>query len=435
MVFPSGSLQAHFSVPVRVKPSKTTNYGASSAASLSFRGNSLQNYRLTSKSLMRLKRLSFARCAGETTSMTMDCSSEQTSSFDSLSDHATETVMDDEEEGEEEGLDYHELIRVCDKLITVFLVDKPAPADWRRLLAFSQEWNNIRPHFFRRCQERADTEDNPEMKGKLLRLQRKLKVIDEDVQRHNELIDVIKATPSGIPEIVSRRRKDFTEEFFMHFHAVVHSYNEDPTEQNALSELGNMCLDAVQAYDTACGEVELLNAAQLKFEDIINSPLDVACKKIDSLAERNQLDSALALMVTKAWASAKDTSVVKEEVKDILYYLYEKMRDSLQRQLPKEIRILKYILMLEDPEEQIGALREAFTQDSIITNVEELETEGGDILYTTPETFHSYMKDVVNAYNLSLEGSSLLLEARALMDPEMILKIEKLIRLVEKNFM
>lgn len=86
----------------------------------------------------------------------------------------------------------------------------------------------------------------------------------------------------------------------------------------AIAKLGNMCLAAVQTYDTATESIEALNAAELKFQDIINSPsLDVACRKIDNLAEKNQLDSALVLMITKAWSAAKDSNMMKDEV-----YLY-----------------------------------------------------------------------------------------------------------------
>ncbi|KAK9163121.1 hypothetical protein Syun_004023 [Stephania yunnanensis] len=209
----------------------------------------------------------------------------------------------------------HKMIRVCDKLIDVFMVDKPAPTDWRRLLAFSREWNNIRPHFFRRCQERADAEGNPDMKPKLLRLGRKLKEIDEDVQRHNELLEAIESSPLEIGELVSRRRKDFTKEFFVHLHTVAESYYDNPIEQNAMAKLGNACLAAVQDYDNASESMEALHAAELKFQDIINSStLNVACEKIDSLAEKNQLDSTLVLLITKAWSAAKDSKMMKEEV-------------------------------------------------------------------------------------------------------------------------
>lgn len=56
--------------------------------------------------------------------------------------------------------------------------------------------------------------------------------IDEDVQRHNELLEVVRRDPSGITEIVSKRRKDFTEEFFVHLHAVAESYYDNKEEQD-----------------------------------------------------------------------------------------------------------------------------------------------------------------------------------------------------------
>lgn len=78
-----------------------------------------------------------------------------------------------------------------------------------------------------------------------------------------------------------------------------------------MAKLGNMCLAAVQAYDTATESIEAINAADLKFQDIINSPsLDSACRKIDNLAEKNELDSALVLMITKAWSAAKESKMM-----------------------------------------------------------------------------------------------------------------------------
>ncbi|XP_031273045.1 uncharacterized protein At4g37920 isoform X2 [Pistacia vera] len=341
-----------------------------------------------------------------------------------------EPTRDGEEKDGTKSLDDGKMIKVCDKLIEVFMVDKPTPTDWRRLLAFSKEWNNLRSHFFKRCQDRADAEENPGIKHKLLRLGRKLKEIDEDVQRHNELLEVIKGAPSEeISQIVSRRRKDFTKEFFMHLHTVAESYYENPTEQNALAKLGNMCLAAVQAYDTATESIEALNAAELKFQDIINSPsIEAACRKIDNLAEKNQLDSALVLMITKAWSAAKESDMTKDEVKDILYHLYLTARGNLQRNMPKEVRILKYLLTIEDPAERLCTLKDAFTPG------EEIEGKDVDNLYTTPEKLHTLMRTLVDAYQFSREGT-LMREAKDLMNPRIIEKMEELRKLVEKHFM
>lgn len=381
---------------------------------------------------VRLRQSSFAAVIGDTTAVSDGTINEEMSTT-KLSDSATsqETDVENGEDGKDasEGLDENKMIRVCDKLIEVFLVDKPKPTEWRRLLAFSKEWNNIRPHFYKRCQDRADSESDPGMKHKFLKLQRKLREVDDDVQRHNELLEAIRRSPSEVGDIVARRRKDFTKEFFAHLHTVAESYYDDPAEQNAVAKLGNMCLEAVEAYDTATESMEALNAAELKFQDIINSPsVDAACKKIDDLAQKNQLDSALMLMITKAWSAAKDSDMTKDEVKDVLYHLYKTTRGNLQRLMPKEIRILKYLLTIKDPEERMSALKDAFTPG------EELEGEDVDCLYTTPEQLYNWIGTVLDAYNFSKEGT-LIKEARDLMNPKIIKKMEELKKLIVDNFM
>lgn len=64
------------------------------------------------------------------------------------------------------------------------------------------------------------------------------------------------------------------------------------------------------------------------------------------------------------------------QVKDILYHLYTTASGNLQRLMPKEIRILKYLLTIKDPEEQLCRLNDAFTPG------DELEGQDVDCLYT-----------------------------------------------------
>lgn len=131
---------------------------------------------------MSLRRFSLAAVVGDKSAVPNDCDGKQVSGPDSSdSSHINEEANGDmenhDENGSADGLDSHKMIRVCDKLIEVFLVDKPTPIDWRRLIAFSKEWSSIRPHFFQRCQDRADVEADPGMKHKFLRLGRKLKEV------------------------------------------------------------------------------------------------------------------------------------------------------------------------------------------------------------------------------------------------------------------
>ncbi|XP_057463831.1 uncharacterized protein LOC130753672 [Actinidia eriantha] len=107
---------------------------------------------------------------------------------------------------------------------------------------------------------------------------------------------------------------------------------------------------------------QIIRDSVLKLHEIVNSPtLDAACRKIDNLAEKNQLDSTLMLMITKAWSFAKESHMVKDEAKDIMYYLYMNTREHMQKNVSKEARILKYLLIVEDTYKLLYDLKDAFT--------------------------------------------------------------------------
>lgn len=65
------------------------------------------------------------------------------------------------------------------------------------------------------------------------------------MQRHNELLAVVKGAPSEINSIVAKRCKDFTKEFFVHLHTVAESYYENPEKQN-----GKRCLTSCFVHET-----------------------------------------------------------------------------------------------------------------------------------------------------------------------------------------
>ncbi|GAU28948.1 hypothetical protein TSUD_59610 [Trifolium subterraneum] len=185
--------------------------------------------------------------------------------------------------------DNRQMIGDCDKLIETFMSDESELTDWRKLLVNNNtKWSHIRLYFFRHCQDRADNEHDLLMKNRVLLLGNKLKEIDDDIQRHNQLIEMIKRTPSEISDIVYRNRKDFTKDFFDHLHTVAESYNDNPKAQTDLAKLRNTCLAAVKVYDTATERNKALNSAELNFQDIINSPMDVSDQKIDNFAEKGQ---------------------------------------------------------------------------------------------------------------------------------------------------
>ncbi|KAH7445750.1 hypothetical protein KP509_01G022600 [Ceratopteris richardii] len=340
---------------------------------------------------------------------------------------------DDEEnsfvDDHEESVDEYGMMRVADKLIDIFLVERTTSDEWRKLLAFSKEWNKIRPHFFKRCRARAEQENDPERKGNLSRLCRKLKEVDDDMERHNELFSFAKANETDIYTVVTRRRKDFTLDFFQHLELLYQASYQQPDQQNDIANIAQKCAAAVEAYDKTEEEEEAVVAAQMKFEDILNSPsLDIARNKIDELAKRNELDSTLMLMITKAWAASKESSMMKEEAKDILYHLYMVARGNMQRLVPKDVRILRHVLTLKDPKEQLAALTEAFSPGA------ELEGKDVDLLYTTPEQLYKWIVIVLDAY-YNNQKNSLMKSAQELMSPSTIGRLEALKRTLEKQFL
>lgn len=123
----------------------------------------------------------FVTVAGDTTTIPSDLSEGKSifgSEHPKFPCKEKPSEIDRDIDDKEDKSDKHKMIPVCDKLIEVFMVDKPTTTDWRRLLAFSREWENIRPHFYRRCEVRGNAEEDPEIKQKLFRLARKLKEVN-----------------------------------------------------------------------------------------------------------------------------------------------------------------------------------------------------------------------------------------------------------------
>ncbi|KAJ3692288.1 hypothetical protein LUZ60_012638 [Juncus effusus] len=328
-----------------------------------------------------------------------------------------------ENSSEDEDLDQIHPIEVSDKLIEIFLVDKPNPSDWRKLLAFSKTWSETGPHFYDRCQYRADTETDPAMKVKLLKLIRKLKEVEDDLKRHNELLEAVKKNPDEINSIVAKRRKDFTAEFFIHFRDVAESYYQNQEKIDDMIMIGKACLAAVESYDKSLGNMNNVKRDEFKFDDLINPPiLDINSRKIDDLTEKKQLD------LSKAWSDAKESTLVEDEAKDIMFDMYMKGLGSIQQMIPKEVRIISYVLTIKDREELLAALNDAFTPSV------EYQTDDMDYVWTTPKDLHIYIESMVHAFNAG-KRDIVAREARDLLKPKIIKRLEELKKIIERNFL
>lgn len=85
-----------------------------------------------------------------------------------------------DEEVEVEVADGLTITQLCDKIIELFLNEKPKSKDWRKYLVFREEWKKYRERFYNRCLTRADAENDSGMKQKLINLSRKVKKVFDD---------------------------------------------------------------------------------------------------------------------------------------------------------------------------------------------------------------------------------------------------------------
>ncbi|KAF5206011.1 endoribonuclease E-like protein [Thalictrum thalictroides] len=333
-----------------------------------------------------------------------------------------------EKQAEVEVAEGYTITQFCDKIIDVFLNDKPLPKDWRKLLVFREEWNKYRESFYNQCRSRADREDDPSMRQKLVVLGKKVKKIDNEMERHAELLKEIEQNPTDINAVVARRRKDFTREFFRHLTLLSETY-DSLEDRDAVARLSARCLSAVCAYDNTIENAETLDFAQAKFDDILNSPtLDVACDKIKSLAKSKELNSSLILLINSAWAAAKESTTMKNEVKDVMYHIYKATKSSLRSIAPKEIKLLKHLLNITDPEERFSALATAFSPGDKNT------AKDPDALYTTPKELHKWIKIMLDAYHLNKEDTDIR-EAKQMTQPVVIQRLFILRETIEEEYL
>jgi len=69
------------------------------------------------------------------------------------------------------------MAQFCDKIIDLFLNEKPKVKQWKTYLVLRDEWNKYSVNFYKRCRIRADTETDPILKQKLVSLESKVKKV------------------------------------------------------------------------------------------------------------------------------------------------------------------------------------------------------------------------------------------------------------------
>ncbi|EIE21209.1 hypothetical protein COCSUDRAFT_17991 [Coccomyxa subellipsoidea C-169] len=317
---------------------------------------------------------------------------------------------------------------VADKLIDVFA--SKTPAEWRKLIAFSRQWPTLADSVFDRLEERMAREADLSEKSKLKKLLRRLRSVHDELTEYNELLQSFKGR--GVHEwesIVAANRPSFTTEFFEHAENLVKAVHDKEQEQEGASSKSATILALVTAYDEVSANKAAMEDAALQFDGLLQvGSLEEADTKIDDLAATGKLDPALLLTMAKAYAAAKETDKTQEEVKDIMAHLYFKAKESFAKMQPPEVRILKHLLSVEDPRQRVEELRAAFEPGP------ELETATQDFLSTTPEKLLGTIEVIVATYERSAGSTSMVGQAGALMNPEVITRLKDIQAVVRKQF-
>ena len=317
-----------------------------------------------------------------------------------------------------------------DRLIDVF--DKRDEKDWIGLLAFSGKWSELRDGVFERAKARARECEDPDDEMRLSKLRRKLMALDERVDGYHTLLEETRARDEDMWEgFVATRRAEFTVEFFtyLRFRLESTAQSEDDEAKESLAKDAARLLSLCEAYDEAAKDQAVIDEATQTLQDILQADsLDAMNSKIDELAMANQITPALILTASKAHMSVKESPYTSEEVKDVMAHLYFKMKDTTARQQPKEVRILKYILSLEDPQDQRNALEEAFTPGP------ELATGDEDLLWCQPADLLKLIDLIVDNFYQSAGKNNLRGDAAARMSPAVVERTKTLKQLIVAHF-
>ncbi|KAK9806423.1 hypothetical protein WJX73_005207 [Symbiochloris irregularis] len=321
-------------------------------------------------------------------------------------------------------------IEVCDKLITVF--SAKSPDEWRKLIAASKQWPLLCDSVFQRIEQRALDEPDKDSKAALRKMGRRLRSVHEELAEYNSLIELFLGAPDFEWEtLVATRRPALTQAFFTHLQQVIR-LTSDVNQRQDLVTVGSRLAALRDAYDQVSEDKDAVEAARASFAELLQAEsLEDADKRIDEMAASGRLDPALMLTMAKAYATAKETDVTKEEVKDIMVHLWLQAKKSFARQQPPEVRILKHLLSLEDPAERRAGVASAFEPGPAVSQWAKGDT---DYLSTTPPQLLKTIDAILAAYDTSRGSDTMAGQAGSLMNPLVIERMRALQGVIRSEF-
>jgi len=295
-------------------------------------------------------------------------------------------------------------VAMCAKLLKVFQENERGR--WKLLITYSARWGAVRHMLYGYIRERAE-EANAHDKVELLGMIRRLKATAAGVDRRDAILDKFaeieeeSGRDAGMA-VVAGHRAELDEAWFEH----VKIRASQRTAVEEYHSLSLRVLSMMEQHDAAEANEEGAERAARELEDILSSDtLAEAEAKIEALGSGGKrVDESMMLAFAKAYSSA--AAQPKAEVKEMMGHMYQKFLDTCARQLPPEVRILKYVISIDDRERRLMALEEAFTPAAAL---EAITSEGQeDVLFTTPERLLAVIGTVLDAYERRLASSPMI---------------------------
>jgi len=302
-------------------------------------------------------------------------------------------------------------------------------SDWKKLMTLSTKWPEMAEGVFQRIEQKSADETDAAKKLEWLQFGKALFNVHRELERYDELVAKFMATARLEWEaVVSEHRGEMTPEFFEHLQRLVLAGESEPARQDELKTMTSALVSMVEMYDQAVADKRSLDFAKDAVQDVLDAKtIEDADHRIDELASSGELDGAFLLTMAKMYMSVKESPYTKEETKDVMYHLYVKAKETASSMQPVEVRILKYLLSIEDPVVLKQAIFDAFTPGEIVS-------ESVDYLSTSPAELLKALDTILTAYESNRGKHTMLGETSSMMNPELIQRMRKLEAYIKKEY-
>merc|ERR1712227_318770 len=235
--------------------------------------------------------------------------------------------------------------------ITIVL-ETSTSSDLHKIIGMSIMWPTIAISVLQHLKQKVE-KDLIKINSKLWEIRKLIMVLIVETNYYHHIINnFYYAIPSEYDALHAKYRFYVRFKFFQHLSYVIVStkWNDDIIKSDTFQIIYSKISIIIAAYDHVIKDKELIKDAISHLQFLLNHFLSIRNAEImiDDIIKTNQLDSALLLVISKSYMSVKNSSFSETNVADIMIHLYFRVQEQLSKFKSSEVRILKYLLTLND---------------------------------------------------------------------------------------